>query len=295
MNPSVVLDLQALASESKSNLTDLLRKALLVATKLNLASFLEWIECELHGYGDAAEVPKYRRAYAQLKADNPYHGQVPFILNDERAIEKLCSVEMREPIANVLDLLNSDSATFQLTLTPAAVEVLMKIQNSDVPLYPIRIIPRSEIAGIPEAVRTAILEWALRLEREGIVGEGISFTEVERERAASQIKIENFQGILGNVSHSAVTQHLDMTVRHGDIESLKRYLREQGIAPVDLDDLEVALREDEVPEDRKKLGARVSDWLGTMMRKAAEGSWAISLETAGNLLSTAIWAFYGRG
>jgi hypothetical protein len=295
MYDSVVIELQALASDSKSNLLDVLRKALLVATKLNLDSFREWIERELHGYGQDGQVPKYRRAYAELKADNPYHGQVPFIINDERVLEKLCVVEMREPIANVLDLLNSDSPTFELTLSPGAVEVLMRIQNSYAPLYPIRVIARSEIAGIPDAVRTTVLEWALRLEREGIVGEGISFSRAERELAASssQITITNFQGVFGNVSNSSVTQNLEINVRRKDFDSLKAYLERQGIEQSDLELLEVAIRADDPPTSRN-FGARVSEWFANMMGKAAQGSWLVSLETAGNLLSTALWAYYGR-
>lgn len=58
---SIVLELQQLASEDTFPITSLLRKALIVTTKLNLDDFKKWINNELNGYEKTDEIPKYTR------------------------------------------------------------------------------------------------------------------------------------------------------------------------------------------------------------------------------------------
>ncbi len=60
---SIVLELQDLAIGRDNNISDLLRKALLVASKLNLIEFKEWVNSELNGYTEVG-VPDYRKLNA---------------------------------------------------------------------------------------------------------------------------------------------------------------------------------------------------------------------------------------
>ena len=94
---SLVLELQRLATDRSNDLTDLLRKALLVATKLRTDDFRQWINNELHGYGDS-KVPAYRTAQADLRAKNPYHGLIPFVIQDQRLADLILNVDLRESI-----------------------------------------------------------------------------------------------------------------------------------------------------------------------------------------------------
>jgi hypothetical protein len=68
-------------------------------------------------------------------------------------------------------------------------------------LKPRRFISTSFLAGIVGTIRNTILQWSLRLEEEGIVGEGLSFSDEEKSRAASSttIHIHDFKGVLGTV------------------------------------------------------------------------------------------------
>lgn len=56
----IVIELQQEALKSDFDIMSLLRKAYLVAKKLKLQEFKEWINNELNGYGDKDEIPKYR-------------------------------------------------------------------------------------------------------------------------------------------------------------------------------------------------------------------------------------------
>ena len=107
-----------------------------------------------------------------------------------------------------------------MTLNPAQQKLLLDVQG-DFPMQPVRSLARTQVTKIIDVVRTTILEWALRLEGEGILGDGLTFTQEEKEKAAAStnIHIDTFQGILGNVSHSEVHQNLEMTVKRGDFDS----------------------------------------------------------------------------
>lgn len=49
-NTSLITEIQSLATSESSNVTDLLRKCLVVSKKLKLPDFEKWVNSELNGY-----------------------------------------------------------------------------------------------------------------------------------------------------------------------------------------------------------------------------------------------------
>lgn len=117
----------------------------------------------------------------------------------------------------------------------------------------------------------------------------------KKERVSTSINIGNFQGILGDVSHSQVTQNLQMTVTAGDFNSLAECLKAAGVENEDVDSLKQAIDADPKPASSDKLGANVSGWIGKMVTKAASGIWKIGAAAAAPLIVKAISAYYGIG
>ena len=64
----IVIELQREALDEKISIESLMRKAYLVARKLNLKEFEEWISQEQNGYKQ--EVPEYRNIAGEIKAWN---------------------------------------------------------------------------------------------------------------------------------------------------------------------------------------------------------------------------------
>lgn len=69
---SIVIELQQLASDGKTAITDLLRKAMAVAMKLDRQEFRGWVQSELSGYNSS--VPDYRVNRWRLSGFNPRFG-----------------------------------------------------------------------------------------------------------------------------------------------------------------------------------------------------------------------------
>ena len=295
---SLVLELQSASTDKTNDISDLLRKCLLVATKLKFEEFKTWVNCELHGYQDAEiETPPYRQLRAVMKVFNPYHGLQPFFM-PPRLENELCNIEYRSPIGNAVSILESqrgsDDKTPPIFPLPSKMKNFL-LENMDLPLEPMRLVSETQLDMVIDAIRSTILEWSLRLEEEGILGEGMAFSKEEKERAAAshQIHIGNFQGVLGNVAGSTVNQNLDMNVAQGDFASLQSLLESKGVSDDDISEIETALKEDPKPASPDSLGPKVSTWMGKMISKAASGAWKVTTTAASKILTEAIGSYYG--
>ena len=281
----LVIQLQQLAADNSTEITELLRKALLVATKLGLQPLRDWVYQELHGYDTQDDIPEYRHVHAALNVRDPYQGLIPFLLEDREFMDRVCNVPTPEPVGSLVDLMRNqhdDNYTLTVPFSPEQKMLLMKIlrEAGYTPLEPVRTISRGRVAAILDVVRTKILEWSLQLEADGVMGEAMTFSTEEKRRAESGITIEHFQGILGNVSNSTVIQSSQMIVRKGDFGSLRSFLLESGVSTEDVDDLEEAVDAGPGPTSPGSWGENVNSWVGKMVSKAAAGTWQIGIGTA---------------
>lgn len=299
MAQPIVIQLQELASSSDHDVSDLLRKALMVATKLNLSEFRGWILAELNGYAGATHqsLPDYRLVHGDLRVQNPFHGLQPFLVPQDLH-ETITQVHVTESVASIQQLIEgSQKGHLVFYFSPEQERVLMSMQDGFAPLRPLRVIGANKLMAILHTVRTRILEWSLSLEAEGILGDGLSFSASEKQAAihSQNIRIENFQGILGNVESGSVTQTNTQHVTASDFSSLARYLADQGVEDAEIRELEQAVRNDAEPHPGKGFGPQVSAWVGKMVALAASGGWEISVATAGGVLASALSKFYGLG
>lgn len=298
MKTPIVIQLQEMASDSQNHLPDLLRKALLISSKLGLEDFKSWVISELNGYKAEEDIPDYRIIGSQLKVINPYHGYQPFIIEDGELARAVSEVKIFESVESLQHLISKSSGKNQITFpfAPEQKAILMRMQSGFAQLEPTRIIGGNQVKSVLEQVRNQLLDWALQLEVRGILGDGISFSSEEKAIASkdqSAISIQNFQGVLGDVSGGNISQTMSMTITPGNFDSLAKYFRQQEVTEEDIKSLEMAIAEDPEATKTGSFGPKVSNWIGRMTSKAADGTWAISIGAAGSVLATAIARFYG--
>ncbi len=195
--PPIVIQLQELASDSSNNLSDLLRKALIIATKLNLKDFKRWVLNELNGYENMDELPEYRKIIGELRVHNPYRGYIPFIISNSQLANTLGQILVADSIESINHLVKnskkgSDLVTF--AFSPEQEAILMGMQDGPVQLRPARVLGINYIAAILEKVRTYLLTWSLALEEAGILGEGLTFSKEEKRKAEMNVNIGSITG-----------------------------------------------------------------------------------------------------
>ena len=288
---SIILELQKEALDEKIDVATLLRKVFLISTKLGLKELNIWANNELNAYKDDDAVPEYRKTKGELKAFNRFHGWIKVDFADSDWEENVTVTNITQSIAEIQRLKSSDNSTLVQNFNSERLRILRELigTNNDLSLF----IPVTAMDHIVSSVRNTVLDWSLKLEQEGILGQGLEFSGIEKERASmtTNIKIENFQGVLGDVSNSEVTQNLDMNIEKNNFEKLADFLRKNDVSETDIASLNSAIESDGVIDS--DIGGQVSSWIGNMVSKSASGAWGVSIAAAGNLLATAISQFYG--
>lgn len=293
---SIVLELQKLAANPNSNVEELLNMTLIVARKLKLDNLRKWCDLELQGYYDnLSEIPKYRKFNGQLKVDTPLHGYLPLYAPDEINNE-LTHTEIICPISEIQNYINSGAKTFEKPLPNDVRKLIKENQKTPYPLEPKVTIESTQFQNILSCIRQVILNWALTLEEEGVLGEGIQFSLQEQAKAMStQFHIQNMQGFVGNISGGNMQQniHDGIHIETNNFDQLADVLSKNGIPFSELSSLKEAIDLDEKPTEANKFGTNVSQWIGNIMTKASSGAINVSLATIAGLLTNAISKYYG--
>lgn len=255
---SIVLEIQREAVLAETDIAQLLRKTLLAATKLRDDASIRWINKELTGYDRNDTLPPYRTVQGRIEVKNPYHGWQTVLIPDNDFHNKLTTLPVIQPITEIWHLVRdtTDDSRFEYPIPPELAKNLMNAMN--VPgLIPQRFTSREQLNGIIDAVRKAVLEWALKLEIDGIRGDDLGFSEPEIT-AASHItyNITSFTGIAGSV-HGGIVQI-------GDSASLVSEIAKKGLDPKELDELNQILRDakSSTPETRAGVLSRAGAWIG---------------------------------
>ncbi|MEQ9485293.1 AbiTii domain-containing protein [Coleofasciculus sp. F4-SAH-05] len=177
---SLVLELQRDALNPEISVLVLLRKALFVARKVNIQEFQQWVEKELNGYPEKSDIPQYRFMFGELKAHNPYHGWIP-VRVPSQIHDSISKRPIHQPISEIETLVKNKNASL-ITMPPKLEELL---REYDYIPFEIKIhIDISQAKGVLEAVRDVVLNWSLKLEEYGILGEEMSFSQEEKQIAA---------------------------------------------------------------------------------------------------------------
>ncbi|ENM5727944.1 hypothetical protein V4V56_003970 [Vibrio mimicus] len=290
---SIILEIQADAMNEKVSIQSLLRKAYVVTTKLGIEASKQWIQAELNGY-EEGDVPKYRQIKGALRGFNPVNGWIPVHIPDDEIDNLLSVFHFRQSIGEVEETLKKFSDGFSINFTGQQLSSIQDVMQCN---YQFCLkFSGTSLFPIVDAVRNSVLEWSLKLEQEGILGEGISFSseEVKKANMSTNINIQNFQGVLGDVKGSELTQKLDMSITQSyDFTELEKYLSSNSVPKEDITDLKLAIDSDGQLETSGQFGSNVSAWIGRMVSKAADGSWTVALGAAGNILATGISKYYG--
>jgi hypothetical protein len=202
---AIILELQEEALKSDADILSLLRKSSLIARKLSLKEFQEWINNELNGYKAVDKLPEYRKITGELKGWNPVNGWIPVMLFDNKTEEILTSRGIFDSIPSLNSLLSDSNKNFSISMNANANSIISK-NTGFTTTYNLFISPNS-ISNIIEQVKNKVLDWAITLEENGILGEGLRFTTKEKEIAKNEPQIVNYiNNFYGDVSDSQLQE-----------------------------------------------------------------------------------------
>ncbi len=242
---SIVLELQSELLQKECNIIQALRKAHIIAVKLKLTEFDEWIQAELNGYNvNQDDIPEYRQVHGQLKAWNPYHGWIPVVLQDGKLENILCNRKLEDSIGEILELYDKSNGHIILTFNADVAQTLDSWCNAPFKTNYSLHVSKHLLKSILDKVINCLMEWTLKLEEKGILGENMKFNEKESETAKEiPQQINNYYGnvIQGNVSESQIVSGNSNTIAYNTasatdaIQEIQKALEKESISSEDMD------------------------------------------------------------
>ena len=301
---SLLREIQSAVVDSKADLPTVLRKCRILAARLGNEGFKNWVQNELDGYDLSKDVPKYRIIHFESLGHfvGPYgreikNAPIPPTCIPEEFRDEIEKIMLTQGVSELVHLANSHSDELR-SPWPADLAVLVGTniyQNMNL-LAAWRPIPQAAIVGILATVRNRILNFVLEIEAEAPdAGEANPAAQSLPDEKISQVFNTYIMGSVGNYASgsSDFTQTSKLQINQGDFESLRKYLLSLKVSEADIDELQVAVKTDDVPATRGKFGREVSKWFGSMITKSAQGIWKVASSVASNLLTKALSAYYG--
>ena len=186
---SLIEEVQNNCVSDNISIVDMLRKSLILARRLKIEEFEKWIKLELDGYNDISELPKYRTIEGLLKAETAYGVKILQMPRSDLQ-DILQKRPYLNPISKIEELYNNHkSNTLELIYPLETIEMIQKGLNCE--SRPFLSVEPSELKNILDTVKNTVLEWTLRLQDDGIMGENFSFTENEKNIANQNRNIYN--------------------------------------------------------------------------------------------------------
>lgn len=208
----IVLELQKEAMDKNADIESLLRKSYVIARKLKLLEFEEWIQCEQEGYGKK-EIPEYRMIQGQLKALNPVRGWIPVVMESGVAEKAFTKTKLPNSVSELFDLYqNAENSMLVMNLPAEMNKYASKCCgfNTQFRLE----FGKNQVYSILSKVKNNILDWALTLEENGIVGKNYSFSDEEKKIAQEKTEITNYiTNFWGNAT--------EVQMQQGNVDSLQ--------------------------------------------------------------------------
>lgn len=302
---SLIHDIQAASIEQDSDIPTLLRMCKLLAARISHQELAEWVDRELNGYPNIADLPAYR--VVRVESYGSFFGsssraerlQIPASVLPEKLQGLYRNAYMGSGISAYTELLSGDKSGSVQEPWPVALAVrhASKLTPYMQCISAWKEIPIGAIGRLMDSVKTRILGFAIDLEREAPnAGElPIGSQPPLSDEKMTQIFNTNITGNVGNFANasSRFRQSSTIVVEPGNWQSLQARLLELGLTSGDTkglkDDLERALAAG--TQEEKTMAA--STWIGRLAGKAATGAAGVGIEVAAAGIAKAFAAYFG--
>jgi AbiTii len=182
-------------SAEQDDVLTVLRKTKRLASKLNRQDISEWLQAELNGYQYGQDLPDYRMIGSTVAYNT--NGYVPagfgYVKNGIEDLPFLGTLEtpLRESISSIISMIDDLKTGRKNGLFLNVGEETTRLIRSHIRIEPyyeqqITFLVRlntTQVKAIPEQIKDKVLDWACALESARVIGDGMSFSQKEKEIA----------------------------------------------------------------------------------------------------------------
>ena len=218
--PTLVEKLQLEAMDPKVRVSDLLRRVKFTATQLDLGKVEDWVDQELNGY--SSKPPDYRVLHGRPMCFNPYAGWQEL----GGAFDWMRRRANSQPVSS-LESMSGAAPDVSLHMAfPHEITGKLNESNGTVGWNFDLVVPVSEAIRVLDQVRNLVLDWALNLQKAGIMGTEVSFNKDEKDKAqaaSTTINIGSIGNFAGSIGQGNVSGN--NSIRTADVQSVLTQLK----------------------------------------------------------------------
>lgn len=301
---TLLRQIQEGATDHATPTAELLRKAIILAKRLDYPPLGEWAQRELEGYPSGADLPDYR-AYRRCQVKGNFNGMggssmrnqpLPSASVSEDHRQRLFGYELREGVPKYESLAEGDG---DLSM-PWDMNYVVHYQSDFYELFALsnawRVLGRGDLTQLLEGVRTRLLNFSLDIEStnpdagEAQIGEPPM--PAETVNAAFHLNVWGDN----NVVTTAGRDLAQVTIDAIEWEKLREALVDLGVPDDRLEDLRGALEEDAVQRLPKgAMGPATAAWYEGLTAAIGNGALTLSTEVAGGMIAAELLKFLGAG
>jgi AbiTii len=300
-----------LIDDEKSIYSTLLKTKVL-ASRIDNEKMLNWVNSELNGYPTDDALPIYRKNYgSHIKGDyligNTKYSNQPIPTNGfkEKFGIDIAETTFRQGVSTLEQMIIRQEGGSLMQPFPAEIVGYLEASWKQLDLengYFLNLINAKKIIAIASVqdvlsqVRNRLLDFLLELDKKfGSITEIKDLTNKNKEiTQIMEQTIINTSGD-GNIVNTGNSNKIkaDIIIEKSNKEQLEKQLKENNVSDLDIKELTQIIDNDTHNYDSKIIGEQTNTWFQKMMGKAIDGSWKISIGTAGGLLAKVIGSYLG--
>lgn len=285
----LIEDIRDNAVDEGVSVGTVLRQCLILGHKVKYEPLRSWAQRELNGYAPEDDLPTYRLLHSHIlchifiggwKRENAMLPQVEEIAEFRDNVERLAFFDGVERLQEL-----KDETKLARSLEPELVSLINHgmrgrglVSTAWVP------VPSGGIAGILGNVRSRVIDFVLRIEDEF---PETDLGEIAIRPAAKQQVDRIFQTVVAGANAQIIVggesigaQQTNMAITSGNLESLKAFMRDQGVAEEDVIRLETLLEHDPQGKTLRQGDHGISEWVEEQSKRAVHGAGGVAREVA---------------
>ena len=276
----LLTQLQSDILNSAANLSDILRRAKVLASALGNTEFEQWVDAELNGYHDDVEPPSYRRSMAHNLGDfsGPFQSglrNAPIPISAlPKELERLYKeMVLYDGVGGLTSMAESSQESFRMGWSADAIAYTQGLSHPGLDCVQAWMTqPRSTVVQVLDSVRNRLLNFVLELEKNHseILDSEKSITQNQRDQVGQVFNTY----IVGdhNIVPTGVDfdQTVSQEITQHDVESLIKYLEDMGIPTGDTYELREAIEQDGPTKEPHAYGPKLISWFRAISCESCE-------------------------
>ncbi|MDK8643799.1 hypothetical protein [Niallia taxi] len=285
----LITQLQNDVIDPNISISTALRRAKVLAYRLDLEDFKNWVELELNGYQDKLEdLPDYRRCTTVIIKGN-FSGLGTMMNNAEIPISHLSTVHINKlqeiPLSQGIRAYesiveNKKKLTLSLPIpVDLAVTWFSGVYQDMQCISARKEFPMSALIELLDTVRNRLLSFVLELQNEfpNLTSTDEKLPKIPTDRAQAIFHYHVYGDSSVIYSGQGNDIRIQQNVVQNDLESLIKTLTSLGISKIDINKLEESITEDE-EEPGRGIGPNTKKWLEYIKEKATDGAIDLTLK-----------------